>query len=90
MTITAPSDTEIILLNWASFDLSQAAGRPITDSALSQAAGRLGVIVIDPATGRQALERAQYEQMKANYLSTGYYGPRRRGAPVPVVNKETA
>jgi hypothetical protein len=80
MNTRAPSAAETIPIAWASFDLSKAVGRPVTDSALCSAAQRLGVIVTD-STGRQAIPIETYEQMKASYVRTGYYGPRRRGPP---------
>ena len=63
-------------------DLSQAVGRPVTDRTLGQAAERMGVTVRDNL-GRVAIPIETYEQMKASYVSTGYYGPRRRGASPP-------
>jgi hypothetical protein len=87
MNTRAPSEAETIPIAWASFDLSKALGRPVTDSALCAAAQRLGVIVTD-STGRQAIPIETYEAMKASYVSTGYYGPRRRGAPLRIKEVE--
>jgi hypothetical protein len=77
-TLTAPSEAKTIPTVWAAFEISKACGRPVTDRAVSQAAGRLGVLTTDNL-GRQAIPIGTFEAMKASYLSTGYYGPRRRG-----------
>jgi hypothetical protein len=86
-TTTAPSESQTIPVVWAAYDLSQAVGRPVTDRTLAQAAGRMGVLTTD-SLGRQAIPIDTYEAMKASYCSTGYYGPRRRGAPLRI--KEVA
>jgi hypothetical protein len=79
-TLTASSEAKTIPITWAAFELSKAVGRPVTDRTIAQAAGRLGALTTDNL-GRQAIPIDTYEQMKASYVSTGYYSPRHRGAP---------
>jgi hypothetical protein len=38
-------------------------------------------VIVTDSTGRQAIPIESYQAMKASYVSTGYYGPRRRGPP---------